>query len=217
MDIGTKLRAARIAAQLTQEQAAESIGVSRQTMSNWENCKTYPDIVSVIKLSDLYDISLDKLLKEQEDAPMSDYLSYLEESTDTVTSRKRLSAVILLAVYLAVWAFSLIVFWCFKNSFDAMGYSILFFWLLLPITSFVVSLLLGCNSAVCSAGWRWLLPFAFGVMYMLAEYGTFRLSNMLFNEYAHLSLPSLYMLLKGALYAGLGLALGLLAGRKKQK
>lgn len=37
MDIGTKIKNARIVAQLTQEQVAEALGVSRQTMSNWEN------------------------------------------------------------------------------------------------------------------------------------------------------------------------------------
>ena len=66
MDIGTKLKAARIAAGLTQEQAAELLSVSRQTMSNWENNKTYPDIVRVIKMSDLYAVSLDHLLKREE-------------------------------------------------------------------------------------------------------------------------------------------------------
>ena len=37
MDIGTKIKNARIAAQLTQEQVADALGVNRQTMSNWEN------------------------------------------------------------------------------------------------------------------------------------------------------------------------------------
>ena len=37
MEIGAKLRQARIAAGLTQEQAAEALGVSRQSISNWEN------------------------------------------------------------------------------------------------------------------------------------------------------------------------------------
>ena len=36
MEIGTKMKNARISAQLTQEQAAEELGVSRQTISNWE-------------------------------------------------------------------------------------------------------------------------------------------------------------------------------------
>ena len=44
MEIGAKLRQARIAAGLTQEQTAEALGVSRQSISNWENEKNYPDI-----------------------------------------------------------------------------------------------------------------------------------------------------------------------------
>ena len=64
MEIGKKLKAARSRAGLTQEQVAEHLFVSRQTISNWENEKSYPDIVSVVRLSDLYSISLDELLKE---------------------------------------------------------------------------------------------------------------------------------------------------------
>lgn len=63
MEIEKKLREARANAGLTQEQVAEKIAVSRQTISNWENGKSLPDIVSIIKLSDLYQISLDELLK----------------------------------------------------------------------------------------------------------------------------------------------------------
>ena len=59
MEIGKKLKNARIEAGLTQEKAAEKIDVSRQTISNWENEKSYPDIISVIALSDLYSVSLD--------------------------------------------------------------------------------------------------------------------------------------------------------------
>lgn len=73
MDIGTKIKNARLAAKLTQEQAAEGLGVSRQTMSNWENGKTYPDIISVIQMSDLYDISLDHLLKEEKSMLFIDF------------------------------------------------------------------------------------------------------------------------------------------------
>ncbi len=65
MDIGDKLKAARADAGMTQEQVAEALGVSRQTVSNWENSRTYPDIISVIRMSDLYVVSLDILLKEE--------------------------------------------------------------------------------------------------------------------------------------------------------
>ncbi len=51
MEIEKKLKEARENANLTQEQVAEKIMVSRQTISNWENGKTLPDIVSIMKLT----------------------------------------------------------------------------------------------------------------------------------------------------------------------
>ena len=53
----------RTDAKITQEQAAQALGISRQTISNWENERSYPNIVSVLKMSDLYSVSLDYLLK----------------------------------------------------------------------------------------------------------------------------------------------------------
>ena len=63
MEINKKLKDARLNSGLTQEQVAEKIMVSRQTISNWETGKSLPDIVSIINMSDLYQISLDELLK----------------------------------------------------------------------------------------------------------------------------------------------------------
>ena len=58
MEIEKKLKDVRMQAGLTQEQVAEKIMVSRQTVSNWENGKSLPDIVSIMSLSDLYQITL---------------------------------------------------------------------------------------------------------------------------------------------------------------
>ena len=80
MNIGEKIRKARADAGLTQEQVAETLNVSRQTISNWENEKTYPDIASVVLLSDAYGVSLDSLLKGEKPG----YIEYLEESTNTM-------------------------------------------------------------------------------------------------------------------------------------
>ena len=63
MEIEKKLKHVRMQAGLTQEQVAEKIMVSRQTVSNWENGKSLPDIVCIMSLSDLYQISIDDLLK----------------------------------------------------------------------------------------------------------------------------------------------------------
>ena len=48
MEIGKKLKDARMKSGFTQEAVAEKINMSRQTISNWENEKSYPDIISVI-------------------------------------------------------------------------------------------------------------------------------------------------------------------------
>ena len=97
MEIWKKLKNARIEAGLTQEKAAEKIDVSRQTISNWENEKSYPDIISVIALSDLYSVSLDELLKG--DQKMAEHL---EESTNVVKSNKKMTGAILLNIILMI-------------------------------------------------------------------------------------------------------------------
>ena len=102
MEIGKKLKNARIEAGLTQEKAAEKIDVSRQTISNWENEKSYPDIISVIALSDLYSVSLDELLKG--DQKMAEHL---EESTNVVKSNKKLTGAILLNIILMIMLIAL--------------------------------------------------------------------------------------------------------------
>ena len=87
-DIGSKIKAARLKKKMTQEQVAELLGVSRQTISNWENEKSYPDIISVIKMSDYYEASLDYLLKGEQ--KMNTYYDYLEESTNVVKSNQKM-------------------------------------------------------------------------------------------------------------------------------
>ena len=84
MEIGKKLKNARVQSGMTQENVAEKINVSRQTISNWENEKSYPDIISVIELSNLYSISLDVLLKGDEKM-----IEHLEESTNVVKKQPK--------------------------------------------------------------------------------------------------------------------------------
>lgn len=48
------------------ERAAEQLLVSRQTISNWENGKSLPDILSIVRMSELYGLSLDELIKGDE-------------------------------------------------------------------------------------------------------------------------------------------------------
>ena len=63
MEIGKQIRKYRQEIKLSQDELAERIFVTRQTISNWENDKNYPDIKSLLLLSSLFDISLDTLVK----------------------------------------------------------------------------------------------------------------------------------------------------------
>lgn len=63
MEVGERLKLRRVELNLTQEYVAEVLGITRQTISNWENGRSYPDIERMIRLSDVYSLSLDELLK----------------------------------------------------------------------------------------------------------------------------------------------------------
>ena len=204
MELFEKLRAARVQAGLTQEQAAEALLVSRQTVSNWETGKTYPDIVSVVKMSDLYGVSLDALLKEKEE--VSDYVRYLDESCDRVKSGRRLRFCILAAVYFLVWAAAPVTFWGFTGATDAMGFSLLFFYLLFPLAHIALSAVLGADRFLGKG--KWLFPLAFGAAEMLAYYVTFDAAWM--STTGVFTWPQFELFFFGALLSLAGLALGTL-------
>ncbi len=63
MEISTQIKKYRNDMNLSQEELAEKIYVSRQSISNWETGKNYPDIHSLLLLSSLFNISLDRLIK----------------------------------------------------------------------------------------------------------------------------------------------------------
>ena len=211
VDIGKKIQDARLNAKLTQEQSAEALGVSRQTISNWENEKTYPDIISVVKMSDLYSISLDHLLKEEKS--MLDYLSYLEENTNVVKSKNKLAKFILIALYLAIWAIAMIAFWFFTDGGEAFGYSLMYLWALLPVTTFVLSILIGRNDYWGKM--KWLAAIAFGAMYMFAEYATFSAANM--QAFEKINMPEFSMILAGGIISVMGIGIGSVIRHIKQK
>ena len=63
MDVGKQIKKFRQDLKLSQEELASKIFVTRQTISNWENGKNYPDVNSLVMLSQLFNTSLDILVK----------------------------------------------------------------------------------------------------------------------------------------------------------
>lgn len=87
MEIGRQIRKHRLELHLSQEELAERVYVTRQTVSNWENDKSYPDINSLVLLSTVFNISLDILVKGD--------LKEMEEKikSEDVTKMKRESGI----------------------------------------------------------------------------------------------------------------------------
>ncbi len=196
MEIGVKIKNARIEANLTQEQVANSLGVSRQTISNWETEKSFPDIINVVKMSDLYNVSLDYLLKGSES--VSEYVNYLDESTNTVKSKERYSKLIIIVSYLLVLLSSTVFFWCYMEPSDAMGYVVLFQCMIYPVIALILSIIIGYRNY-----WKknkWFISIYFGAIYSLSIFTTF-------NVY-HFDLQGLMFLPIGIVVSLIGILIG---------
>lgn len=63
MELGNQIKYYRNEKELSQEELADRVYVSRQTISNWENNKNYPDINSIVLLSEVFEISIDNLIR----------------------------------------------------------------------------------------------------------------------------------------------------------
>jgi len=66
MTLSDRLQALRKSQNLSQEQLAEKLDVSRQAISKWESGQANPDINNILKLSDIYEVSTDYILTGKE-------------------------------------------------------------------------------------------------------------------------------------------------------
>ncbi|MGX7200641.1 helix-turn-helix domain-containing protein [Enterococcus nangangensis] len=97
MDVGERLKERRGQLHLTQEEVAEKMAISRQTISNWENGRSYPDIERMVRLSELYQLSLDELLKGDQQL-----VNHLQAETNVQRWLKIFVGLLLLNVVLMV-------------------------------------------------------------------------------------------------------------------
>ena len=94
MELGKQIKYFRERNGMSQEKLAEEIFVSRQSISNWENEKSYPDIHNILRLSSLFDVSLDELVKGDVDQ-MKDEIT---RSKLNFWSKCMLAAMVLMAL-----------------------------------------------------------------------------------------------------------------------
>lgn len=102
MDIGKRLKQKRQEANLTQKELADLLFVSRQTISSWEVGRTYPDLETLVKISELFATPLDDLLKEDSQV-IKDIAEKVKKS-----ERRKITSIILAALLLIVTSTSII-------------------------------------------------------------------------------------------------------------
>ena len=111
MELGKQIKMHRQEAELSQEELADRVYVSRQTISNWENDKSYPDVNSLVLLSEIFQISLDKLIKGDIDI-MKDVIQ--KEEIAKMNRCGKIYTIMLIAtavsavplfMWLGIWAF----------------------------------------------------------------------------------------------------------------
>lgn len=114
MTLGEKIWKLRKENNITQEQLAATLGVSRQAISKWESDTTYPETDKLIRISKLFDCSLDYLLKDDIKEPEeTQQVLYLGDNSENLVNKnhsnytlnKILTSIASLAVIILVFYF----------------------------------------------------------------------------------------------------------------
>jgi len=107
MNIGNEIKTRRTELNLTQEDLAKKLNVSRTAISNWEQQRNYPDIELLVTISDVLDVSLDKLLRG--DSKM------VKELSLDYKKKKKYRVIITISIVI-ILALSILLLYIWKNT-----------------------------------------------------------------------------------------------------
>lgn len=105
MEIGQQMIRYRKQQTLSQEELVEKVYVSRQSISNWENDKTYPDIHSLLLLSQIFQVSLDQLIKRD-----IEKMKYTITQVDKKNFERDTKVMVTLMILLMISSYPLVYF-----------------------------------------------------------------------------------------------------------
>lgn len=105
MEIGQQIIRYRKQQALSQEKLAEKVYVSYQSISNWENDKTYPDIHSLLLLSQIFQVSLDQLIKGD-----IEKMKYTITQVDKKNFKRDTKVMVTLMILLMISSYPLVYF-----------------------------------------------------------------------------------------------------------
>ena len=100
MNIGEQIKTKRTAIGMTQQDLADRLNVSRSAISNWETNKNYPDLQTIVQISEELDVSLDTLLKGDADVVEKIANDTNENKKLRLRTKKLIGVIAVLAVFL---------------------------------------------------------------------------------------------------------------------
>lgn len=119
----------------------------------------------------------------------------------------------IIATELGIFAIAVFAFWAFTGKTDAIGYGILYIWVLMPLVSFATSLVVGLLNVWGRYGASW--PALCAVLITLLPCVTFDAAHAL--HFGSLVAPNLTMLIGGCIVSYIGFAVGIVIRGIKKK
>lgn len=118
MELSSQIKKYRTELGLSQEELAEKVYVTRQTVSNWETGKSYPDIHSLLLLGTMFNVSLDQLIKGD--------LETMKEIINEQEVRKFKKYSIVLTVHFALLIIAAVPLFMWLESYAFIPYGVIF-------------------------------------------------------------------------------------------
>ena len=122
MDLGNRIANLRKKNNLSQEELADKIGVTRQTISKWELNNTTPDIVQAKKISEVFSISLDELTDNNMDNILINKVNNTEKLASLTIKILKFIGVSLLIFFILIFILAIIMY---KNKFKNRDYNVI--------------------------------------------------------------------------------------------
>lgn len=211
MYINEKIKSERIKSNLTQEEMAEKLGTTRQTVSNWENNRSYPDIINLVKMSNIFEISLDDFIKDDKET-----IQYLDENTNLLKYKSSLKKFIEISVLLIVFGLCLLSIYLNRYTQNTLSETAILYDVF-PVTVFTLSISIGSDKMW--GKFKLNMPFVFGVVHYLVFAFNYSITASYENEVLDFILRSIhagfpnFLLIFALSYSGL--LIGYLFTKKK--
>ena len=175
MTLGEKIYELRTQHNLSQGDLANELNVSRQSISKWENGNSTPDLEKIIKLAEIFSVSLDELIKNEEKEETIVNTPEQLTATKTNTREKKIGKGLLIAGVISVFAFLLLglgitgvfiaipLFACSIIYYKAKSNHFLYcLWAIIPLVDLYIRFATGINWNVIKQTLEWEYSWNYG-------------------------------------------------------